>query len=127
MAILDLGVLKVSQFTVDGSTVGSLQELGFECLGDLGLDTREDHYCQVLMHYLDDSTILLEEVEPWRAFRQFLLWVVLQNLIDLEAKGEDDFFLLTELQVLPLVLQLELFESLIDAVKLLHQQLVRDR
>lgn len=79
------------------------------------------------MHYLDDSTILLEEVEPWRAFRQFLLWVVLQNLIDLEAKGEDDFFLLTELQVLSLVLQLELFESLIDAIKLLHQQFVRDR
>ena len=49
------------------------------------------------MHYFDNSTILLEEVEPRRALRQFFLRVVLKDLINFEPERKDYFFLLAEL------------------------------
>lgn len=124
LAILDLSVLKIPQLTVDGGAIGSLQELRLEGLGDFRFNPREHNYGEVLVHHLDYPAVLLEEVQSWRAFRQFFLGVVLQDLVDLEPQRQHHFLLLAELKILPLVLQLELFEPLVDSVQLLYQQLV---
>lgn len=126
LPVLDLCVLQVTQLAVDGRPVRCLQEAALEGIRDLRLDLGEDHDRQVLMHHLHDPAVFLEEVQPWRLLRQLILGVVLEHFIDLEAQRKHHFLLLAELQVLPLVLELQFLVALIDTVEFFDEELVRD-
>lgn len=73
------------------------------------------------MHDFHDPTVFFEEVQAWRFLRQFVLWVVLQHFIDLEPQRQHDFFLLAELQVLPFILKLQFFVSLVNPIQLFNE------
>lgn len=78
------------------------------------------------MHHLHDPAVFLEEIEAWGFLGQFVLRVVLQDFVDLEAQGKHYFLLFAELQVLTLVFQFQLFVSLVDSIQLFNEKLMRN-
>lgn len=49
------------------------------------------------MHYFDNSTVLLEEIEAWGTLGQLLLRIILQDFVYLEAQGQNNLILFAEL------------------------------